>query len=92
MSLIVAPSLYNSLINDLSEKLKIYPNPAQQEIHIEIEGYEIQEAKIFNISGQLLIHELTNYELIDISALQSGMHIVEVMVDGRKIKRKLLVE
>jgi hypothetical protein len=70
----------------------IYPNPAKQEINIPVDGFAIGEVVIYTLSGQMVFAVTPENKTIDISTLQPGMYIVEVTVEGRKIRSKLLVQ
>jgi len=70
----------------------LYPNPANQELNISVEGYNIDEVIIYTLTGQQVMHKRPVNGTIDISALQPGMYIVEVTVGGLKVRQKLLVQ
>lgn len=73
--------------------LVLFPNPAYQVVTISTaEGYAIDELTIYTLAGQQVLHERLLSGTIDISHLQPGMYIVEVTGEGRKIRRKLLIE
>ncbi len=63
-------------------KLKIVPNPAMNEIRI-ISDNQIEEAKIYNISGKLI--KTSQAKRIDIQALKPGLYIVK-MKTGDKLQ------
>ena len=71
----------------------IYPNPARDHISIKSEN-SIDEARIYNNMGQMVYSgEFNNNQImVNTSNFNSGMYIVEVMVEGKKIRRKLVVE
>ena len=72
---------------DISDQLVVYPNPATDNINInlpnitnEIIGYNIK-----NILGQRVLQgTLGNNGIIDIKSLQSGNYFIEVTINGRK--------
>jgi hypothetical protein len=71
---------------------KIYPNPAQSEITISgIEG-TIDEVSIYNRLGQKVIHQRGTSNMVDVSSLVPNMYVVEVVVDGVRIREKLVVK
>jgi hypothetical protein len=76
----------------LKEYLNLYPNPANQVLNISAEGVAIYEVVIYTLTGQKVSAIRPKSETIDISTLQTGMYIVEVMVEGTKIRQKLLVQ
>jgi hypothetical protein len=78
--------------NDKEDIFKVYPNPAQQKLNISVNGFTIHETVIYTITGQQVIQERPESGSIDISTLQPGMYIVEVTLEGRKVRRKLIIE
>ena len=78
--------------NTLESTVILYPNPATDELNISAEGYGSLKLGIYSPAGQLLLHERSVNSPIDISGLRAGMYIVELTIEGRKIRRKLLVE
>ncbi len=59
--------------------LEIYPNPAQDQININIPaGEEIKEIIIYNSSGAEFIQLKERFGAIDISSLPRGIYLVEV--------------
>jgi hypothetical protein len=47
---------------------------------------------MYNIAGQRIFVISPVSDGIDVSTLQRGMYIVEVSVEGRKVRQKLLVQ
>jgi len=77
----------------LEDYLSLYPNPAHEELNILIDdGREPTEVSIYTLTGQQVIHERPVDGTINISHLQSGMYIVVVTVEGRKVRQKILVQ
>ena len=76
----------------IKDNLIIYPNPAIHVLNIAVEGQTIDEVTIYTLTGQKVYVIKSEGENIDVSTLQSGMYIVEVTVEGRKVRRKLVVE
>jgi len=70
----------------------IYPNPASQSLNISAEGFIIEEATIYALTGQQVLQQRPVNGIIDISSLQPGMYIVEVMIENTRIRQKLLVQ
>ncbi len=81
-------------------KTSIYPNPATEQVVVELEFEETKEVgvKLYNLMGQLLytqaIQEVNNGAFntqFDVSNLPSAMYIIEVNVDGQIHTEKLQV-
>lgn len=65
--------------------LKLYPNPAYNQLNIELEG-RIEELAIYNAQGQLMLMKIGNNDLsqVDISALQAGAYYIKLRIKGEK--------
>ena len=73
-------------------EVMIYPNPASHEVKVSVKNASIDKIMIYTIAGQKVSESPTGQNTIDISYLQPGMYIVEVIVAGRKVRQKLVVE
>ena len=85
---------YNSLstLDVIKEiELSIYPNPAQDILHIKLkQGVAVNQVNIYNIQGQ---HVLSTKNLtIDTSRLMSGLYFVEVTTNQGNTTKKFVVE
>jgi hypothetical protein len=78
--------------NTLSGLIQLFPNPANQELNISAEGFTIDEVVIYTLTGQHVLHKAKPSGCIDISVLKPGMYIVEAVIGGSKVRRKLVVE
>ena len=73
-------------------ELLIYPNPARSELYISAERFTIEEVTIYTLTGQQTMKLRQVVDAINISHLHNGMYIVEVMIEGKKVRRKLVIE
>jgi predicted GH43/DUF377 family glycosyl hydrolase len=72
--------------------IQVYPNPAGNKLNITAKGFNIDQVVIYTLTGQQVFYTRPVYSSIDISHLQPGMYIVEVTIEGRKVREKLIVE
>jgi hypothetical protein len=82
-----------SLSNQEIMSWKCYPNPATNEIHIQIEDYLIgAEVSVVDLSGRLLKKEVLNDldTIIDIQSLSNGSYIIELNKRGIKNQKKMV--
>jgi hypothetical protein len=80
----VVTSLGNNIPNT---NTKLYPNPAQNKITVNVSG--IEDFKIYNLAGELVLQKTINGpQEINIESLKKGLYFVTV---GEK-KEKLIVE
>jgi len=59
---------------------------------ISIKDGTIEEVNIYNQTGQRVFNEEGSANIIDVSNLQPGMYIIEVVSGQKKIREKLLTE
>ncbi len=86
-------------LNSRGDNMILYPNPAMGQINILLMGSPSQTAiiRISTISGELMITRLTNVNSgvnkipVDISSLESGTYIVELITGERLYHVKLAV-
>ena len=70
----------------------IYPNPVQKEIIISSKNeIVITEVIIYNSLGQRVVHEDRVISPIDVSMLNEGMYIIEIVSGITKIREKLII-
>jgi PKD repeat protein len=74
------------------DEFNVYPNPANDVLHVVLEEDESVELQLINTSGQLLLqHELTNgRESIDISQLDPGIYIIRINTDDEVFTQKII--
>ena len=77
-------------VPEYSKETKVYPNPAQNMLHVE--GTGLTEVEMFNIMGQSVINISENYETIDISCLQNGIYFVRLKTNDGEKTVKLVIE
>lgn len=92
--------LYNARsttsINDLANSnsdLTIYPNPVGDQLVIKQNGLTIQELNVFNLSGQQVqnfIPSSSTSGSYDVSALPSGIYIIQAIANDRIINKKIV--
>ncbi len=72
---------------------KIYPNPAEKEISIMYNESGFHgDIKIFNQIGQIVLDIKQIQETINITDLEPGLYVVEVLYSKQKIRMKLTIE
>jgi hypothetical protein len=70
------------------QELSVYPNPATDQLNIEIEGeFEYQ---VFDLKGKLVLQGKSQKQ-IDVSELNTGTYLIEVKLMDKTLKSKFLV-
>ena len=73
-------------------QISIYPNPAKERIYISTKQDKvIVEVSVFNHLGQLVKNN-KGKNSINISTIQKGMYIIEVVGEGWMNRKKLIIE
>jgi hypothetical protein len=87
-------SSLTTVLRDLranDEIIRIYPNPAQTELKIDLSQNDINELSVRNLLGQDLII-LKNKNSIDISSLPNGIYILTVKQGENIYSKKFIKE
>ena len=79
--------------NNLNNQFKIYPNPASDEIFLELNGLDKKYFSfiISDLNGRNVVQS-ENSVRIDVSKLQSGMYIGTLQTESEKISRKIIIK
>lgn len=82
------------LDNDMAlPEVNIYPVPAREYIHIELDSPGYFLFRIVNVSGQLMYTgELSSGDPIDISSLKEGIYFVQLITDGHVHVQRIIKE
>lgn len=78
-----------------SQSVIIYPNPAKDVIYINIEQeYDVLQCTLYNIQGQLVSRCFTDAEngQINVENISSGIYYLNIDVDGKQIVKKIVIE
>lgn len=87
--------LQNSGINSFINKypIDIYPNPANNELHISIKNEAIiNEINIYNQIGQKVLFVKPETNTVDVSTLRSGIYFIELISNEFIIREKLIIK
>ncbi|WMJ74618.1 T9SS type A sorting domain-containing protein [Cytophagaceae bacterium ABcell3] len=75
------------------ERIKVFPNPAHNEINIVSEGEDINEVSIMDMNGKTLINRFyhTSEITMDLSALPEGLYILQMKFNGKHLRKLINV-
>lgn len=74
------------------ETVKIYPNPAQNVIHIELpKNHKDFKVEVTDMNGRLLMNA-ENENKLNTSGLANGVYMVTVKSDKNNVTRKIIIE
>jgi hypothetical protein len=81
---------------EVPDGIKIYPNPSSTQIYIDFTGSDsssqMEGLQIVSINGQLLQVYGKNNRIIDISALNEGVYILQIeLAGGAQINKRVLI-
>ena len=71
----------------------VYPNPAQDYILIDFPlPYKDLHYAIYDMNGKLVMNGSANGKTVNISKLNTGVYLLQVTIDGRKLEKKIIKE
>ncbi|HIL66964.1 MAG TPA: T9SS type A sorting domain-containing protein, partial [Flavobacteriales bacterium] len=80
-------SMIPTSIHELSQKIRIYPNPAKHLIHINSE--KAGELILFSVAGEIMIKkQIGTEDVLDVSNLAKGIYFLQI----NNYKSKLIIE
>ena len=80
-------------INEFEHKILLYPNPTSNILNINnLTTETISKIEIFTVNGLLIKHikPTESIESVDVSAFQSGIYFVKIVVDNQVINYKFI--
>ncbi|MBK7094990.1 MAG: immunoglobulin domain-containing protein [Saprospiraceae bacterium] len=80
----------SAVIDDLTEKIKIFPNPASDIINVEMSDFSIIELELKDNLGRI-VKSIKNSEQINISGIQPGMYFLTIITKETKIVKKIII-
>jgi hypothetical protein len=72
--------------------LKMYPNPAKNNLFIETALNSDINVSIINVLGKEVINSKVSNNAVNISGLTPGMYIVKITEEGKTSTKKLIIE
>lgn len=77
-------------VQENGKAAKVYPNPAQDMLHVE--GAGLLQVEMFNVMGQSVLSINENFESIRLNALQNGVYFVRIRTHAGEKTVKLVIE
>ena len=81
--------IWDAIYED-GKEAKIYPNPANDVLHVE--GSEVILVEVYNIMGQSVLNVNENFKSINIGSLQNGIYFVRLKTNDGEKTVKLVIE
>lgn len=87
--------IFGCSINEINcNSLKIYPNPASNQIYLSMEQENMDRMEIYDISGKLILQQAINdtYKTINVSDLKSGVYTIKIIIGNNSINQLFIKE
>lgn len=80
-----------SISEPLSASVKIYPNPASDDLYIQVSG--LQRVTVCNILGQIVDSRLADSDevVLNTSALEQGVYVLSLEVGTQRLQRRVSI-
>lgn len=77
----------------LKSQFRIYPNPANDFIHIEYDdAIKIQNVQLIDISGKTIKRFNNNEKVLNVSGLASGIYILNIQAEEGSVSERIIIE
>ncbi len=91
-NILFADEIFTGIQEQKADDFTIYPNPATRQFYMDNKnGTSISEVNIFNQVGQQVLHALNPANPLDISGLENGIYIMEIISNQSASREKLIV-
>ncbi|WP_340199858.1 fibronectin type III domain-containing protein [Ascidiimonas sp. W6] len=87
-----SPALRTQLLaEEDNDMFKVYPNPAENLLNIDVRGQQVDNVKVFSMLG-MLVQEIQNSGIrsIDVSNYQTGTYFIRITSGDTVITRKFI--
>ena len=82
--------------NDLTAKLKLYPNPVTDKLNLKLdEAIQDGRLEVFSQTGEIIYHKsgwISSSEIIDLNQISQGIYFVRIFNDknGKVLTNKIV--
>ncbi len=86
-------TLLNIDFIELANYFKIYPNPVNDYLNIEnLSNLEIQEMKIIDVLGKIVLRQNTGFNKIDLQNLENGIYILSILTNENQTFQSKIIK
>ncbi|WP_155207651.1 T9SS type A sorting domain-containing protein [Xanthovirga aplysinae] len=72
--------------------LRLYPNPAKQELNVQLKEKTIKELKVFDLNGELLQKMIqSNKAELNLKGFANGFYSIRIETGNEVIVRKIVI-
>jgi hypothetical protein len=80
-------------INDYDQEIRIYPNPANQNINVQFQNEQNRfNVSIFSFDGRAVKHIENSSNTVYVGDLTNGLYLLKITLDNRSITKKIMVK
>ena len=83
-----------SLSDELMDGIKIYPNPASTDIHIDLidSSLQIKTLQLISQNGQLINEYQKSDRILDVTSVNTGVYILNIeLTDGSQMNKRIII-
>lgn len=84
------PPASNNYVELIEHNTLLYPNPAKDNINIDLNDKNIQSIKIYDSNGIEVFQSQTHTKSINLENYNSGMYFMEISTDSRTFRDKFI--
>jgi len=95
INIIFENGVIQSIDSEIPNEFTIYPNPATNVLFVKgISEQSIEEFLIFNMAGQVVLHEkyFSGSNGINISGLRNGVYFIQIKIGNSFISKKIIIQ
>ncbi|MCF8274914.1 MAG: T9SS type A sorting domain-containing protein [Flavobacteriaceae bacterium] len=77
--------------NDVVLKdFKMYPNPVEDVLHFSLKNNTIEQLKLVDVQGRVILEVSNNMEQLDVSKIPTGLYLFQIKTVNGSISKKII--
>lgn len=81
-----------SVQTEIEAPFVVYPNPAYNELNIELRGMDQHQITLFDMMGKIVYQNPSGTTKIDISGLTNGLYIVQLLGENQSFSTRFTIQ
>ncbi|MFT4875942.1 MAG: beta-glucanase (GH16 family) [Bacteroidia bacterium] len=77
--------------SNFNSTIRVYPNPANDEIHVTA-SIAPSSLALYDVFGKLILRKVQETKYVDVSSLNSGVYYMEMYFNTEKVVKKVIIQ
>lgn len=79
-------------INQLSQQVRVFPNPVQDRLYLTATGLALQAYRLYDAQGRQIQQGAITQPVLQLNGLPKGMYLLQLQTDQGLVRKRLMVQ